>query len=965
MHILVSFLHNIIYFVRIFQQFPLYLHIDDVDEHNKKEINMKNKNLILRLFAILFIAQIFDVCELKAERIDVSIPAQTHERKWGTINIPAQTIALEDDDDENDYKSFRHLYFTITNIPEGFGFYGLCSQTGNIIINNDQVKNGEMSYYDYLNINDRDVIAEPLPIKSPKNLVNVINGFVPDGATLNSKGEVVILKEVNQPHYTTHTWGEFETGKKVWQIQTDVTMVKGNENAGVGGFYFDIKDSHITFINSAISTDYFNISNSTIGFCVTPELNSSLNFGTVKTEGNVVFKGIPYTEKQFGNLCETSRPTLAFSQLINDAEETGISTISFEDLDIHCYNNAIVSSSQTLNFKNCIIDTYSSYEGVDDMFIIQGGNVNIDSCLFSPFRPDPPAIIMESGKMQIKYSNIAANISVKGDKANVEINKGILEGLTIDKGKVTVNNGNFPNGITVNGGELKVNNGTIPSLNVMKEDCKIELNNGRFKSVYMPIEVKKPILSLLGPNAGYYDRDGTYMPFKLVDIEGVEQKEGAIVTGVVYPVSFVISNYGSTPSATYEAAQKADVGTNGKDIRVRENGDLEIWTPEGLAWLAFVQSDTHNRVLTGREYFAKSKDWYLMADLDMDGYGTGWPNLKVSGRTFYGQQHRIYNMNILRPDASFFYEIGFYGVVRDLIVEGSVTNQEDEGGRDIDGEISYVVAGFAIRNNGLIVNCAFKGSVWNTVVGLSVSIGGFVCINNLGRIENCYAAPCGQLIGGVRNADDAPSINELLCYNENYSIGGFALISYADLMKEENQDEGDFIENCYFGGQTVYNVPQSNTIYTEIRQGICTPDEKTFEHIYFLDADISAETLNKNALEHKPDMYEGKTYPYVEWAKWAESDDKQCGRPYFVWEKNIDDTPSSINGVEVQGGFKAWSKDGMLCFSTDGKTNVLVYSASGKLCARYAAQAGTKHIALSKGLYIVTYGNESKKVVLQ
>lgn len=272
MHILASFLRNIIYFVRVFQRFSLYLHIDDVDEHNKKKINMKNKNLILRLFAILFIAQIFDVCELKAERIDVSIPAQTHERKWGTINIPAQTIALEDDDDENDYKSFRHLYFTITNIPEGFGFYGLCSQTGNIIINNDQVKNGEMSYYDYLNINDRDVIAEPLPIKSPKNLVNVINGFVPDGATLNSKGEVVILKEVNQPHYTTHTWGEFETGKKVWQIQTDVTMVKGNENAGVGGFYFDIKDSHITFINSAISTDYFNISNSTIGFCVTPEL---------------------------------------------------------------------------------------------------------------------------------------------------------------------------------------------------------------------------------------------------------------------------------------------------------------------------------------------------------------------------------------------------------------------------------------------------------------------------------------------------------------------------------------------------------------------------------------------------------------------------------------------------------------------------------------------------------------------
>ena len=931
---------------------------------------MKNKNLILRLFAILFIAQIFDVCELKAERIDVSIPAQTHERKWGTINIPAQTIALEDDDDEYDYNYNRFLEFTVTNMPEGFDFYGFCSlarrynTTSNSsygIMPTTDSSTRKMSYSAYLNINNLDIVAEPLPIKSPKDMVNVINGFVPEGATLNDKGEVVVLKRIIRPYINETSEADSETGMKHWQIQADVTIVSGNDNACIGSFYFNIENSFVTIVDGAIDMGTFNITNSTIGFGSTGRANGRCSIWS--TEGNVVFKGIPYGEKQFGDLCQTGRPSTIISY--NEGYEN--STILFEDLDVHFPKNPTITPSKTLNFKNCIIDVYSAQEGEDDKITIQGGNLNIDNCINNN-NPRPLFIIVENGNLKIDSSYIYANINVNGDNANVETDSGRFEGLTIDKGKVTVNNGSFPNGITVNGGELKVNNGAITLLNVMKEDCKIELNNGHFKSVYMPIEVKKPILSLLGPNAGYYDRDGTYMPFKLVDIEGVEQKEGAIVTGVVYPVSFVISNYGSTPSATYEAAQKADVGANGKDIRVRENGDLEVWTPEGLAWLAFVQSDTHNRVLTGREYFAKSKDWYLMADLDMDGYGTGWPNLKISGRTFYGQQHRIYNMNILRPDASFFYNIGPYSVVRDLIVEGSVTNQEDEGGREVKESLTYDVAGFVKDNYGLIVNCAFKGGVWNTVVGDLINVSGFVSYNS-GRIENCYIAPCGQLVGGVR-ANNASLINNRPCINEFYSASGFARYNnyvYATNEDGSGENTGGFIENSYFGGQVTYDVPSSDKgmFVTEIGQGICNNYGDPCETLYFLDADISAETLNKNALEHKPDMYEGKTYPYVEWAKWAESDDKQCGRPYFVWEKNIDDTPSSINGVEVQDGFKAWSKDGMLCFSTDGKTDVLVYSASGKLCARYAAQAGTKHIALSKGLYIVTYGNESKKVVLQ
>lgn len=945
---------------------------------------MRNKNFFIRLLTILFITQLFYVSGLQAKTIDVNIPAQTHERKWGTINIPTQIISLEDDDDEDDYKFKRRVEYTVTNIPEGFGFSGLCNTRGYNVTpsSNGSVIPMEMSYYDYLNISNLDVAAEPLPIKSPQDMVNVINGFVPGGATLNDKGEVVVLKVINIP--LNATAGDANTGQKHWPIQTNVTIVRGADYGQIEYFNFDIENSFVSIIDGAVLDCDFNISNSTIGIGSTGW--ADFGIGISSTKGNVFFKGIPYGGEQFNQYCLSDRPYAVFSLY----SKMGNSTLSFEDLSV-TFRNPTIHPSTTFNFRNCDIIIHSTFVGEEEKLTVQGGNVNIDNCLFSYNPSNTSHIVVESGKLQIDNSDINANISVIGNNANVvtdsvktdrlvvEKGKAVINncyyenGITINGGSLEVNNGYYPNGITINGGELEVNDGAITSLNVNKEDCKIELNNGHFKSVNMPIKVKKPILSLLGPNASYYDRDGTYMPFKLVDIEGVEQKEGAIVTGMVYPVSFVISNYGSTPSAAYEAAQKADVGVNGKDIRMRENGDLEIWTPEGLAWLAFVQSDTHDRVLTGREYFEKSKDWYLMTDIDMDGYGTGWPNLNVSGRTFYGQQHRIYNMNIFRPDASFFNEINFNSVVRDLIVEGSVTNKDDKGGREIKDYIVYDVAGFAKKNDGLIVNCAFKGGVWNTAIGNAVNVSGFVSING-GRIENCYVAPCDQLIGGVRNENDSPLMIKYPCSHnfETYSVAGFAStnMSSSSIVYDDGswEDIGGFIDNSYFGGQVTYSVPTSSDeyeFYAKMELGILSNRVDSCKTLYFLNADVSAETLNKNALEHTPEKYEGNNrYPYVEWAAWAESDDKQCGRPYFVWEKNLDDTPSGIDGVEAQGGFKAWSEDGMLCFCTDGSADVLVYSAGGRLCVRHSAQTGTERVALPKGIYIVKCGGTSKKVIL-
>ena len=922
------------------------------------------KNKMLRLIALLFIAQCLVITKTWADGKRIPISAQSYKCKWGTVNILEQEIEL------GGSVSDPELECTITDVPKGFRFHGLLVNGFSEINYSPEYEGPILLRYSYYSkMESIAVVAEPLPIIQPSDLVDVINAFEPGGAELNEKGEVVVLKTLYRPSSNDDTREDVATGSHPWHIQANLTITRQNGDAGIsiGYFNLDVENSHIV-TDGVMSLCSFSLTNSTIG-C--KNANVGQTYTIESTSGNVQFKGVGDNGEELDNaLCDSGKPSV---NLLFYGESSGVdwgiknSTISFENLAVSystSYGDFIIPASATVKMKNCSV----GYNNLN----VQGGKVHFENCLLYQYEPSSPILTVESGSLEIDNSEIIGSINVNGTDAKFTANSGRFDGLVVVSGKATINNGYFPNGITVNGGSLEVNNGTIKTLNVTNEKCEIDLNNGHFSSVYMPIDVKKSIQSLLGANASFYDRDGTYMPFKLVDIDGVDITEGQIITGTAYPVSFVFSNYGSTPSAAYTAAQRADVGPEGKDIRVRDNGDLEIWTPDGMAWLAFVHSDTHDRVLTGREYYEKSRDWYLMADLDMDGYGTGWPELSVTGRTFYGQQHRIYNMNVLRPDASFLSTIDYKGVVRDLIVEGSVTNQADEGGRTL-GDFFYTtdynVGGFVCNNYGLIVNCAFKGGVWNRAIGDNVKVAGFANINT-GKIENCYVAPCGQLVGGERNADDTPSIYKPLCNRyEDYYVGGFAYLnSHKVIIYEDGQREyydGE-IENCYFGGQAIYTASYSDeiTISTQVNGGITESSEAPCDRLYYLDADISAETLNKNALDHTPSNYDETLHPYVEWAQWKESDDKQCGKPYFVWEKNIDDTPSAIGMIDAESGFKVWSEDGVLCFSNAQSADVSVYSVSGELVKQERGRMGTGRITLPKGVYVVKCGNVTRKVML-
>lgn len=137
--------------------------------------------------------------------------------------------------------------------------------------------------------------------------------------------------------------------------------------------------------------------------------------------------------------------------------------------------------------------------------------------------------------------------------------------------------------------------------------------------------------------------------------------------------------------------------------------------------------------------------------------------------------------------------------------------------------------------------------------------------NNNGRIENCYMSPCNEIVGGARYANDNFG-NEYVCMPyENYRGGGFVFRN----SYNESEPENAIIYNCYFGGQVSYgtNVPNNENISIIFRHGVFDSNGYPCNRLYHTDADISAEMLNNNILEHTPEMYEGTSYPYMEWAK--------------------------------------------------------------------------------------------------
>ena len=329
------------------------------------------KNKTLRLIALLFIAQCLVITKTWADGKRIPISAQSYKCKWGTVNILEQEIEL------GGSVSDPELECTITDVPKGFRFHGLLVNGFSEINYSPEYEGPILLRYSYYSkMESIAVVAEPLPITQPSDLVDVINAFEPGGAELNEKGEVVVLKTLYRPSSNDDTREDVATGTHPWHIQANLTITRQNGDAGIsiGYFNLDVENSHIV-TDGVMSLCSFSLTNSTIG-C--KNANVGQTYTIESTSGNVQFKGVGDNGEELDNaLCDSGKPSV---NLLFYGESSGVdwgiknSTISFENLAVSystSYGDFIIPASATVKMKNCSV----GYNNLN----VQGGKVHFEN----------------------------------------------------------------------------------------------------------------------------------------------------------------------------------------------------------------------------------------------------------------------------------------------------------------------------------------------------------------------------------------------------------------------------------------------------------------------------------------------------------------------------------------------------------------------------------------------------------
>ena len=372
------------------------------------------------------------------------------------------------------------------------------------------------------------------------------------------------------------------------------------------------------------------------------------------------------------------------------------------------------------------------------------------------------------------------------------------------------------------------------------------------------------------------------------------------------------------------AARKADVGPNGSDVKINGN-QMDIYTPEGLAWFAFITND-QNGIQNGQEYFenAKTMSVSLKNDLDMNGYGENWPSISMlSGSSFDGEGHRLYNMDIVSPSPSPFQLVD---KLYNLTVEGDMEMINSEPEFFYGGDMAGLTNSTCSQES-VILNCAFKGTLLNKSDGYSVS--GLVSHLN-GRLENCYVNPCGEIIGGDFIEAGPTSVSGLACSSNGT------------------------IENCYFGGTIVANnladqpfgVYHSNTV---------SFNSGTVMNCYTA-ADVSLDILNENVRAHVPvNAYDPA------WKEWSADPDYQCGMPYlFAYGKGTDVANEAIGTDDS----RIFTSGGQIIVMTSRPQTVRVIAMSGAVIASERVAGQKAFAGITPGNYIVVVGEKVLKIHL-
>lgn len=556
---------------------------------------------------------------------------------------------------------------------------------------------------------------------------------------------------------------------------------------------------------------------------------------------------------------------------------------------------------------------------------VKGGTVILDNCHFEKrdvnANTDLDYVVeVEAGSLTIKdgvyKAGIKAFLHTTGTGV-VSVENGLFDAaynystttdqrnylMELNGGKVTINNGIFRGTCScVESGALEVNGGSYrystysnikdASFYIKDNAADVKIQGGEFStaSIYFESGVTKSISDLLPTDYHFYKEYNGYFAEEVTDFKRGEEYN---LPGKILEFASVSNVLGST-NRLLDDAKTADVGPNGKDVKVvqsrlnpRSRKDqylytYEINTPIGLAWYAAVQNIPESMPYVD-DYPLDAGDFgedlpsllkegkpsvVLTADLNMEGYD--WVPFPIRyGMLFDGKGHVISNLTVKQPKYVALISSNS-GMVANLVLRDCSFTLKDSS----KGSWDYFEMGsLACQNSGVIVNCGVQNSTITCDSDISGYLGGFVAHNYGGATDSEGIIYNSYVTGAITVSMNSDSSTKHKICNDysNVSVyaGGFIGVNH----------EGATIENCYHVGDISCSKPDENpdiVIYSGkfIPENVPADDSSvstgTLKDCY---TSPELQTLNSNVISHSHSIGE------MIWSKWITKADVNKGYP--------------------------------------------------------------------------------------
>lgn len=686
-------------------------------------------------------------------------------------------------------------------------------------------------------------------IKDPRDLRGIFNYYAPNSTTLSVVEKNTL--EVSQP-----VKGPGTNSSELRFVSGTILIHQMNKDSKISDFNIEVDGGDLTFQAEA-ETDCPKIIMKTGKLTLESVKPFSLTMegGLLTLGGKKITQGTYYMinglTAKGGSITYQKGPLACYINSLNiegDVSLTGDNqlggdirddlstflanqiliksgTVNMKKIGLHKKGSLVINSGN-LTLEDCALknNTYNRLVKAPTSYIRQkDGTLLIKNCLFDkgeePDENDSQHFIeIEKGILTIdKGYYLAGNksfIYMKGVEAQVNIksgNFGRIDNFAAvyqENGIADISGGSFWSPICTAGGTLNISNIYFPventtwegidaNLHVLNAEAKVALSGGYYadKSVYVAPDVAVEPENLLADGYGFYTWNQEIQPdLQLTDVKStVTLPEKSYKCFSFGQVKQIQSD--PAPNDCLEAAQTADVGPEGTDVKVIELGkisqlpeyELEINTPKGLVWLATLSNRRKDQSLNnGKKYIDGASVIKLTADLDMSSYN--WIPFQWGGRKFDGQGHCVSNLKVNQSEAAFM--SSGPDTLANLIVSGEFKSIQTSY-----THTAQYAAGLVIHNRGTILNCGVQQSTVScqTTDGVDVLVGGLVA-ENRGSIQNCYMT--GPVTCDVTHGDILLSPTTQI----NHKVGGIV------------GENWQHISNSYHAGGPVSHTSSADPI---------------------------------------------------------------------------------------------------------------------------------------------------------